>query len=82
MRRGLARTLSLLAFVGVIAMAAAALTTNADARHKGPPVLLCGPTILYECTFRDGSKQLVGLTACEVERFEKKNKATCVPSIG
>ena len=27
----------------------------------------------------DGSTELVGLTVCEVDRYEKKNKATCEP---
>jgi hypothetical protein len=77
--RGFMRALSALAFTGVVALAVVALSTNADAKPKKPPGPLCGPTILYECTFRDGSTELVGLTVCELDRYEKKNKATCVP---
>ena len=70
------KAIGALAVVGLIVVGFSALTTDAAARR---PPLLCGPTILFECTFRDGSTQLVGLTRCEVEKFEKKNKATCVP---
>ncbi|MDH3283684.1 MAG: hypothetical protein OEQ13_03015 [Acidobacteriota bacterium] len=78
-KSGIARGLSALAFTGVVAFGIVALTTPVDAKPKKPPIL-CGPTILFECTFRDGSTQQVGLTQCEVARYEKKNKATCVPA--
>ena len=55
------------------------LLQGEPAAAKRPPGPLCGPTILYECTFRDGSTELVGLTICELPKFEKKNKATCEP---
>ena len=71
------KALSALAILGVIVAGIAALTTTATARV--PPGPLCGPTILFECTFPDGSTQLVGLTRCEVGPFEKKNGATCEP---
>jgi hypothetical protein len=70
------KALCALGLLVVIASGIVALTTNAEAKK---PELLCGPTILYECTFRDGSTELVGLTVCELKKFEKKNKATCVP---
>ena len=78
-RSGFSRALSVLALAGVIALGIVAMTTEASARRPGPP-LLCGPTILFECTFRDGSTELVGLTRCELAKFEKKNKATCEPA--
>ena len=78
-KRGFLKTISALAFVGVIAVVVAALATE-PAEAKRPPGPLCGPTILFECTFRDGSTELVGLTRCEVGKFEKKNKATCAPA--
>ncbi len=77
--RGLAKALCALAASGMIMIGIAALTTDAAARPKRPGPL-CGPTILFECTFKDGSTQLVGLTRCEVDKFEKKNRATCEPA--
>ena len=68
--------------VGAAGIATLAIGLATAAPKKKPPGPLCGPTILYECTFRDGSTQFVGLTACEVDRYEKKNKATCEPSGG
>ena len=66
----------------VIAAVVVMLASPADARpgRPGPPGPLCGPTILFECTFPDGSTELVGLTRCEVDKFEKKNRATCEPA--
>ena len=78
-KNGFLKTLSALAFVGVIAVVIAALATE-PVVAKPPPGPLCGPTILFECTFRDGSTELVGLTICELAKFEKKNKATCEPA--
>jgi hypothetical protein len=63
----------------MIVLGIAALTTDVVARAQRPGPL-CGPTILFECTFKDGSTTQVGLTRCEVDRFEKKNKATCEPA--
>jgi len=77
---GLAKALSALALLGVIAVGAAALATDATAARPTRPGPLCGPTILFECTFKDGSTELVGLTRCEVDKFEKKNRATCEPA--
>jgi hypothetical protein len=76
------QAISALALVAAITVGVSALTSEVNARPPGPggPPLLCGPTILFECTFRDGTTELVGLTRCEVERYEKKNKATCVPA--
>ena len=71
------KALPAFAVLGVIAVGVGVLTTNVTARAKPGP--LCGPTILYECTARDGSTEQVGLTRCEVDRYEKKNKATCEP---
>ena len=68
--------------VGAAGIATLAIGLATAAPKKKPPGILCGPTILYECTFRDGSTQFVGLTACEVARYEKKNKATCERSGG
>jgi hypothetical protein len=68
-----------LAALGLIAIGVGALTTDASARSPRPEPQ-CGPTILYECTFRGGATELVGLTVCEVGKFEKKNKATCEPA--
>ena len=65
-----------LAALGLIVIGVGALTTDATARSPRPEPQ-CGPTILYECTFRGGDTELVGLTVCEVAKFEKKNKATC-----
>ena len=73
------KTVSSLAFVGAIAMIVGALATEPTVA-KRPPGPLCGPTILMECTFRDGSTTQVGLTVCEVKKFEKKNRATCEPA--
>ena len=77
-KSGFTKALSALAVLGVIAVGVAALTTDATARPPTGP--LCGPTILFECTFRDGSTKLVGLTRCEVAKFERKNRATCEPA--
>lgn len=77
-KHGLAKTLFASAVVGVIALGAATLTTE-PASAKPPTGPLCGPTILYECTSRNGTTELVGLTVCEVARYERKNKATCEP---
>ncbi len=79
-KSGFTKALSALAVLGVIAVGVAALTTDATARPPRPPGPLCGPTILFECTFPDGSTELVGLTRCEVDNFEKKNRATCEPA--
>ena len=78
-KSGFVKTFSGLALVGVIALVVAALATEPVAARK-PPGPLCGPTILFECTFRDGSTELVGLTVCEVAKFEKRNKASCEPA--
>ena len=77
--RVFAKALSALAALGLTAIGIAALTTDATARPQRPGPQ-CGPTILFECTFKDGSTQQVGLTRCEVDRFEKKNHATCEPA--
>jgi hypothetical protein len=66
------------ALLGVILLGVATLATAPAA--AAPPGPLCGPTILWECTFPDGSTRLVGLTRCDVGRFEKKNHAECVPA--
>ena len=78
-KSGFAKALSALVLLGVIAVGVAALTTDATARPTRPGPL-CGPTILFECTFPDGSTQLVGLTRCEVDKFERKKRATCEPA--
>jgi hypothetical protein len=77
-KNGIIRALSTLAVLGAMAMGGVALTTDATARPPGGP--LCGPTILFDCTLRDGSTELVGLTRCEVKKFERKNRATCEPA--
>ena len=77
--RGFTKVLSTLALLGLMAIGIAALATDATARVPRPGPL-CGPTILFECTFKDGSTTQVGLTRCEVAKFEKKNKATCEPA--
>ena len=79
-KSGWTKAISALALVGAISMGVAVLTTDASAARPGGPPLLCGPTILFECTFRNGSTELVGLTRCEVAKYEKKNKATCEPA--
>ena len=78
--RRVTKALIALAMVGVFTLGLVALSTKAEAKKKPP--LLCGPTILYECTYRDGSTDLVGMTVCEKEKYEKKKKATCVPAAG
>lgn len=67
-----------LGLLALVVAGAISLATDASARR--PPGPLCGPTILFECTFKDGSTALVGLTRCEVDKFEKKNQATCEPA--
>lgn len=76
-KQALARAAGALAVLGTIVVGLAALST--DARAVRPPGPLCGPTILFECTYRNGSTHLVGLTACEVDAYEKKHHASCVP---
>jgi len=71
------KTIGALALVAMIAVGFAALTTDAQAVR--PPGPLCGPTILYECTWGNGSVHLVGLTVCELDKYEKQHRATCVP---
>ena len=78
-RNGLKKAISALALLAVIAGGIAMLATEENARPK-PPGPLCGPDILWLCTFKDGSTQLVGATRCDIAKFEKKNKATCVPA--
>ena len=80
-RSGLKKVLSALALLGVIASGIAMLATDpVVAGPKKPPGPLCGPDILWLCTFQDGSTQLVGATRCDIVKFEKKNKATCEPA--
>ena len=74
--REVKKALCALGLLAVIATGIVTLTTDAEAKK---PDLLCGPTILFECVLLDGSTELVGLTLCEVEKYEKRNKATCVP---
>jgi len=81
MRKGIARSLSSAAVFGLFALGIVAMITPAEAKRPGPPGPLCGPTILFECTSKKGT-ELVGLTQCEVEQYERKNRATCVPSAG
>ena len=78
-KTGLTKAISGLALLGAMVVGTVALTTDATARVPRPGPL-CGPTILFECTFRDGSTEQVGLTVCEVKKFEKKNQATCEPA--
>jgi hypothetical protein len=49
---------------------------RAEARRPGP---LCGPTILWLCTWSDGSQHAVGLTICDLQVYIKQHGATCVP---
>ena len=68
-------------FAVVIAFGVSVLVSGSvSAKPKRPPGPLCGPDILWECTFKDGSTELVGATRCDIAKFEKKNKATCVPA--
>lgn len=63
-------------------LSAVALTSSpADAR---PPIgPLCGPDILWICSFPDGSDSvLFGGTICDKFRFEHKTGLTCVPFTG
>ena len=48
---------------------------RAEAKRPGGP--LCGPTILWICTFPDGSQQPFGGTVCERSAYEQKTGATC-----
>ena len=74
-------------FAGAVLAVAIAFGVSAlvsgpvSAKPKRPPGPLCGPDILWECTFKDGSTERVGATRCEIEKFEKKNKATCKPAM-
>ena len=47
---------------------------------EGYKVFPIPATILFECTFPGGSTEQVGLTECEVDKFKKNNRATCVPA--
>ena len=77
----LTRALFVLVLVAMSAAGLAMLTSDpVEAGPRRPPGPLCGPDILWLCTFKDGSTELVGATRCEIEKFEKKNKATCVPA--
>ena len=76
----LTKALAVLALLGVIAVGIAVLATDPVTAKPKPPGPLCGPDILWLCTFKDGSTQLVGATRCEIDKFEKKNKATCEPA--
>ena len=76
-----AQAISAIALACVIALGVAALAIDGvTAGPKKPKEPLCGPDILWLCTFKDGSTELVGATRCEIAKFEKKNKATCVPA--
>ena len=77
-KSGFTKAFSALALLGVMAVGVTALTTDATAKAPRPGPM-CGPTILFECTLMDGSTEFVGLTTCEVAKYEKKNKATCEP---
>lgn len=70
----------LICSLGLLAVVAGATALTTDVEAKPPTGPLCGPTILYECTFSDGSTALVGLTVCEVKHFERTNQASCEPA--
>lgn len=75
------KAFSVLALLIMIAASLAMLASDpVEAGPRKPPGPLCGPDILWLCTFKDGSTELVGATRCEIEKFEKKNKATCEPA--
>lgn len=61
---------------GVALGAIGLMPQRAQAMRPGP---LCGPTILWICTFPDGSQRPFGGTVCERAQYEKKTGATCVP---
>jgi len=71
------KELGAVAALAVVALGIVALATDAQAARPGP---LCGPTILFECTWGNGSVHTVGLTVCELGPYEHKHHATCVAS--
>lgn len=50
---------------------------KAEARRPGGP--LCGPTILWLCTWADGSQHAAGLTICDLQKYLKVHGGSCVP---
>ena len=78
LKRSLTRTIGALAILASIVIGVAALNTETQAARPGGP--LCGPTILWQCTWDDGSVHMVGLTVCDLAAYEQAHHATCVPS--
>jgi|GEM_PF-1956378 len=64
---------------GIGAMLAATAFVQPASAARPIPGPLCGPTILFLCTGDNGEEVLVGLTRCEVDKFEKKTGLTCEP---
>ena len=73
-----AKVLSTLALFALIVTGVFTLATDASARR--PPGPLCGFTTIWDCTLRDGSVVQVIGTQCDIAKFERRNKATCVPA--
>jgi len=64
------------------ALALGALTLTASPARAFPPVLLCGPTLLWYCTGPSGPKYLFSGTVCEMRIFERRTGTSCVPYTG
>ena len=80
----LSKQLVIVAALGlVVAAGVVALAQPAAAGPGRPgPILLCGPTYLWNCDMPFGPDYQIAATRCEIRQFERATGATCVIAAG
>lgn len=71
-----------LAASALAALVLGGMTLTATPARAAMPILLCGPSFLWECTASDGSTVLFAGTLCDKARFERRSGSVCVPYAG
>lgn len=69
------------AFAAVVLGVTALFAPRAHAIPPNP-ILLCGPTILWECSDPGGPDVLFAGTICQRARLERRTGLTCAPFSG
>jgi len=73
---------TLLASSVAVALVVGALSLTAGSARAFPPVLLCGPTLLWHCSYTGGPEYLYTGTVCEILLLERRTGLSCVPYTG